>query len=315
MKKSIALFSVLILLVTLLSVGYSCASADMGPKPSVRITFKNVTEPFYATLLSETETTGPATAYLDNGRYEKQYNWYLPNGDADYYSCDSFSDEPFPNAVAEDIWQKFQNIGSEDGFYFLQMWWQIEGDDNVLNWGYFPPDVFKVAFYFPESNIVVVSETCKSYAFDSYFTVDMQHVSATDGTVRPIPQPSYDYLGEILGLLFRIALTILIELCIALLFRIRGGRAVAVIIITNAVTQILLNVFLNLIEYFQGIFLVLFAFIPLELLVFAIEATVYGIALRKQGVPIWKSVLYAFTANFVSAVAGFGFALLFPTTF
>ncbi len=52
------------------------ARADTGPKPSVRITFKNMgDEVCYGTLLSETDSTGPASAW--DGDPDHIYNYNL----------------------------------------------------------------------------------------------------------------------------------------------------------------------------------------------------------------------------------------------
>ena len=64
MKKIISLISVLLIMLSLLCVG---ASADMGPKPSVNVTFPRADGNFYVTLLSKTASTGPYSAdHLDD---------------------------------------------------------------------------------------------------------------------------------------------------------------------------------------------------------------------------------------------------------
>ena len=75
------------------------ARADMGPKPSVHITFENMgDEVCYGTLLSRTESTGPASAW--DGNPEHIY----PGQDME-------------------IWQAFVDYEDVDGYYFLQRSW------------------------------------------------------------------------------------------------------------------------------------------------------------------------------------------------
>lgn len=58
------------------------AKADTGPKPSVTVTIDGVEEGvlYYATLLSEARSTGPATAY------DGEYSRYSP-GEAALWSA------------------------------------------------------------------------------------------------------------------------------------------------------------------------------------------------------------------------------------
>ena len=55
------------------------ASADMGPKPSVRISFENMGDELcYGTLLSEVSSTGPYTVYDGgNAGYGDGLEWEI----------------------------------------------------------------------------------------------------------------------------------------------------------------------------------------------------------------------------------------------
>ena len=63
---------------------------------------------------------------------------------------------------------------------------------------------------------------------------------------------SYDYAGEILALAARIVLTIALELLVAFCFGYRGKRVFALLAVVNVVTQVFLNVFLNVVHYRSG---------------------------------------------------------------
>lgn len=284
------------------------ANADMGPKPSIRITFTNMGDELcYGTILSKSISTGPHSAYAPEEGWDYKA---LGRYDSNYYY-----DENYHNEEVERIWQTFVDYEDVDGFYFLQLWWELDGENNQMNWTYHPPYTFKILLYYPESNTFVTSEIYERYAFDSYYTVNMKNVDIGDGGIQLVPTNSYDYFGEIVGLICRIALTVLIELLIALLFRIKGRKPMLTILIVNLSTQIALNVALNVINYLNGALAYLFAFVLLEIAVVIVEAVAYCIILRKQGVPIWKSLVYAVVANAVTAVAGYYLAIWLPGMF
>ena len=278
------------------------ASADMGPKPSINITFNNLgDETCYATILSLHKSTGPFMAYDSETGYKD-----LGNFDSKYYW-----EENYFNEEAEMSWQVFVDYEDEDGFYFLQLWWKVDSEANTIRWGYYPPYTFKVLLYYPESDTFVSSKIYERYAFDSYYTVNMKIADGAQLTLNK----SYDYASEVVGLLCRIALTILIELLIALIFRMKGRRVMWTIFIVNAITQIVLNVALNLIFYFDGVLMYLLMYVLFEIGVVIIETVAYCILLRKGGVPIWKSILYAIVANAVTAVLGIFLAKWLPGMF
>ncbi len=279
-------------------LGAMPAYADMGPHPNTTITFDGVPQGgVIVTLLSADKYSGP-------------WQWYDPSDPDSKVDMSQFSDAQY----AEYCWQLFANYADKDGYYFLQRWWTLESDGQI-EWGYHPPDNFKILIYFVETQTFAESDVCKTYALNSYFAVDLSDWSQAGGDLPVKVRISYDYFGEIVGLLVRLAATVVIELLLALAFRFKSRKSLVTITVTNVVTQLLLNVGLNLIDYFQGILLVLFLYLPLELLVFLAEAVTYSIVLRKEGVPAWKCFVYSLAANLVSFAAGFGLALLLPWAF
>ena len=302
-NKTLLLFGLIAMFAVCILLQPQTASADMGPKPSINVTLKNLgDEVCFGTILSDDKDWGPWRAY-DPQEGNKELGYF----DRNYYY-----DDDYVNEEAEMSWQAFVDYEDEDGYYFLQVWFKPDGENNKMSWGYWPPYRFKVLLYYPESDSYVTSGIYERYAFDSYFTVD---VNKLDGNGMLTLDKSYDYLSEVVGLLCRIALTILIELLIALLFRIRGRRAMVTILAVNGVTQVGLNVALNLIYYFNGALAYLLAFFLLEILVVVVEMIAYAFLLRRCGVPIWKSLIYAVLANAVTAVAGFFLAEWLPGMF
>lgn len=152
-KKLLTIAMITTLLMTMLST----VSADVGPKPSIHITFRKMEEGevFYDTLLSKTDSTGPESAYERVGNKSMTQDGRLVEWEE-----------------GEPIWESFQNYSDADGYYFLQCWWNCS-ESGKLDWTYRPPDTFKLLLYFPESGAFRVSPSCERYAFDSYYDVDV----------------------------------------------------------------------------------------------------------------------------------------------
>ena len=288
MKRKIFVFLMCFILVMNLPV---TASADIGPKPSVRITFTGIEgETYYGTLLSERRSTGPSTAW---DGYEDYSGWKPENEKV--------------------IWEKFLGYEDADGYYFLQEWWDCS-ESNQLSWTYYPPNPFKILLYFPETDTFYVSDIYERYAFDSYFTVDLSDYDTT-----PIlAEKSYDFTWELISLAARIILTIVLELAIALLFGYREKRALVFLAIVNVITQVTLNVALNIINYVSGSMGFTFAFICMEIVVFAIEAIAYKSLLKRFSTVEQekrRGVSYALVANTASFAIGLWLAHLIPGIF
>lgn len=299
MKKII---STLILCLVLLGMVFPCTvSADMGPKPSVRITFENMSdEVCYGTLISKTESTGPASVW--DGKEENIHS----------------------NDLDLDIWRAFVEYQDADGYYFLQWGW-LCSETKQLNWTYYPPSSFKILLYYPESDTYAVSDIYERYAFDSYFTVDMDGVKIGNVTSDEAGKEailtadkSYDYTWETISLVCRIVITIILEILIAFLFKFGQKKLLLVIAGINVITQVLLNVSLNIINYTKGSRAFVWNYILLEIAVFAVEAFIYSLLFGKYSKTERhkeKSVRYAFVANACSFAAGLFIATIIPGIF
>lgn len=277
------------------------ASADCGPKPSTVVDFTGLNgEACYATLLSKTYSAGPNSSIVDGN----MANAYYQQGDALY-----------------DIFLKFAEYEDADGFFFNQF---IDDctQTHQLIWGYFPPEEFKILLYFPDTDTFLVSpESYKRYAFDSYFTVDvsgndLSAASQEDAEIAAVR--SYDYSSEILSLMARVLLTIAIELAIALLFGFREKKLIQFIAVVNVITQIALNLALNIINFKMGQWAFSFFYILLEFVVTVVELILYSSYLKKYSkgtVSSWKPSVYALTANTASFILGLGLAYWIPGIF
>lgn len=312
------------------------ASADTGPKPSVSVTFENMGDELcYGTLLSKTPSTGPARAWdgTEDGKY-------------------------FFNGADETVWRAFTEFKDEDGFYFLQWFWRAD-ENKALNWRYYPPQTFKILLYYPDratksgaadnsaggatrdsettaaSGAFCVSDVLERYAFHSYYFVDMRNVqSETIGTIAKISATQgYDYSAEILGFFVRFIVTLGVETLLALAFGLRTKRAFLTVLAANGVTQIALNLLLNVRLHFNNLYGVIPLYFFAELFIFAAEAALYCFILgkRKNGGESGSAdenggkaaivyskkrlILYAFTANLISFCIGLPLAILLPAVF
>lgn len=265
------------------------AHADTGPKPSVRINFENMGEEVcYGTLLSKTDSTGPSSAW--DGNPEHIYNYDLDM----------------------DIWQAFVDYEDADGYYFLQEGW-LCSESKELNWTYYPPSSFKILLYYPELDTYTVSGIYERYAFDSYFRVTMDGLE-----IKSVDDKAYDFTWELISLACRVVVTIALELAIALLFVLRQKKLIMTILGVNVVTQIGLNVALNIINYNRGAYMFVFCYVLLEILVFIVEAVAYTVWFRKGSelqISKKRTVSYALIANIVSFIGGMAIAQLVPGIF
>lgn len=289
MKRKLSqLIIVFLCMVMLFPIG---VNADTGPKPSIRIQFKNMGDELcYGTLLSKEESTGPARAW---------------DGEEENINLDF---------VDRDIWEAFVNYEDSDGYYFLQWAWKVN-DTKELAWTYYPPNEFKVLLYYPETNTFISSDVCKRYAFDTYYTVDMDGIEIgsikydenLSGNQRLIMHKSYEFKNEVKALVYRILITVVVEVLIGLLFKFRNKELLYILLI-NVITQIILNVLLNVYTGF-GYY---FVYLSLESLVFVIETIFYCLMFKKKK---GYCVLYALVANIASFVIGLYLANLFPGLF
>ena len=309
--KRIQTVFLLILCAVMTTVGFPVTvRADMGPKPSVRIRFENMGDELcYGTLLSKTKSTGPASAW-DGIEYHAKHN------ENKSYSYAAFDYE---------TWKVFAEYQDEDGYYFLQEGWKVS-ETKKIEWTYYPPQSFKILLYYPETQTFAVSGIYERYAFDTYYTVDMDGVHINEvrceeanGTPEGLEASrSYDYSQELISLAVRIVLTILIEMIIALLFGYRHKKQLLFLAGVNGGTQIVLNVLLNIINYKGGQLAFVLFYVLLEIAVFAIEAGIFYGRLGRMGntsQPKWLAVLYAFIANAASFGVGIMAAQWLPGIF
>ena len=282
MKRIAAIIACLLMLALLPTAAF----ADMGPKPSVRIGIEGLDpdEPCWGTLLSEEASTGPSRAYDgENARV----------GEA-----------------GEDVWRAFVDYEDPDGYYFLQELWPCS-EDGRLWWTYYPPEEFKLLLYFPETGEFASSGKCSAYAFTSWFDARL-----SDGELAL--SKSYDYSGAIVNFAVRCALTVALECAAAyFLFRLRTPGRLKAVAAVNVITQLALNLVVNIIAYLAGSFMIAFRFFLLECLVFAAEGALYDMFFRRAGepVPVKRCWALSLVGNLMSYALGLWLAYAVPGLF
>lgn len=267
------------------------ASADMGPKPSVVLEFSGLEGQRYAAaLLGDTDGYGPWSA-------EAPYAEWM--GD-------------------RAVWEAFRAYEAPEGWYF---WGKFEDctETQRFAWTYYPPQRFYILLYFPDTGEYRCSpQPYERYAFDSVFAVEPGGGwDVQDGAAEWRVRADYDYTGELFSLACRIAATIAVEMGVAWAFGLYGSRCWKIVWRTNIATQVLLNVGLNLLVYYNGYLAFVLLYFWLELLVFGVEGAVYRRLFPRQ-TPAGRRVrpwLYALAANAASAAAGAVLARYLPGLF
>lgn len=241
------------------------------------------------------------------------------------------------------VFDKFHAYEDADGFFFLSFM-QDCSEDDTFAWTYYPPNVFKILIYFPEYDSFLMADgTYERYAFDSYFTVEVTEsglisvLENTEKTTMEAPDEeemmpvsddaeealisvtqSYDFAPELLSLVVRVVATIMVEIVLAILFAYRDRKSLGIIAVTNVFTQVVLNVLLNVVNYRSGYWAFLFNYVWMELLIFALEATVYAKIIGRTNPTTGKKLhpcLYALVANLMSFLVGMWIAKVIPGVF
>lgn len=270
------------LLLMIVSFSTTTKADTAGPIPYAIITIEGIgNEKCYYTLLYETNIS-------------ESYENNIPiQGYAETQS-------------EKEILNAFMNYKDEDGYYFINDFRRIS--EKTVRWEW-PSKRFKILIYVPENRTYIVSNICEDYAYDSYYTISVAEViGEQDSIVNAQAHRSYNYKREGFQLILRVMATLLIEMLLALLFGYKEKRQILVIFVANLVTQVILNIYLNVFTYLQGPWLL--TFIPLlvgEIGVFLLEAVIYSLCLNRVAInkkPMNRAVLnavaYAFLANVIS---------------
>ena len=272
MKK---LLTQLLLSIALLSFFAVPVSADVGPKASLTIEIVNAPMNHYYVALLTKEEFGP-------------YQWISAVNI-------NVADEETKTAS-----EAFVNYQDKDGYKTLSHVQECS-ENNVFSWTYYPPNEFKIAIYNVADGSLKVSDAFKKQAFDAKFIVEY----GPELKVEEVDQTA----SNIGRFLLRALITTVVEVLLGLLFGYREKKQIIVIVVTNLITQILLNLFMAIADVSMGGYAWLILFPIGEGIVWLIELIVYLIAIKKK--PKWLIPIYTTLANGLTFVAGVIWGLIY----
>ena len=269
---SLILFTILFSLISPVKV----VNADMGPKPASYITIKGI-EGDYVACFAAQNAFGPNI----------DYEMWLE------YQDESWTQEYNPIMEYKD----------EEGFKWIERYYTCR-DESKISFTYYCPDIYKIVIY-QNDELYMATEALEMYAYATYYEIDFS--TGTINTPKDIKVTNtYDYLGETLGLLFRIVATLAIEIGVFYLFRLYTKRNLNVVLIINLITQIFLNVAVNVINYTSGILSAILLLFLIEFIILIVEFIAYQILLKDKN--RFLIILYPIIANLLSF--GLGFVIL-----
>lgn len=278
MKKSFAILFIIIA-ITLCFPMY--ASADMGPKPKIKIIISNPPKgEYYLDLLVD---------YSSENAY---HNHVEPQNNPERIKI--------LESYREGNWRPALLTGTSS-----PLWGKLtgtpDGDKMVHDFGYMGvPDRYKIAILTDDNRITVSQEITRS-TFDSTIYYDFKTNSITQ---KPVA------VSFLLQFLFTCVCTLLIEGVILLLFGFNIKQNWKPFLIINIITQIFLNLILSTVMLSTGLLLAFILYIPLELIILIVEILCFAKFLKQHSKA--RRVVFAVTANIVSSLIGF---IIIPTTF
>ncbi len=268
--------------------------ADMGPKPTLTIVVKHPPEEEY---------------YLDLLLPEKGDFDNLQERRSDYdaaklellHSCENEGWYPALAGGSVSVPLFGDLIGERDGASMRHVFSYLG-----------VPDRFRVAIVTPD-NRIIVSEEIRTHAFYAVVSCDYAVADlAAEEQAPEYPDPSFadyhpqwwlDYLRQFASTCLP---TLVIECLLLLAFRFSLRRNAVLFFGVNIGTQILLTALTGTVFLLDGLHAALWSILVGEAVVFLLESFVYARWL--QGYTARRRIVYALTANAVSALAGF-FAL------
>lgn len=292
---------ILVLLLSLMfSVNFTQVHADIGPKPSLKVTIIGMEDtPYTFELLSEDVQSN----YVDPEDYINEYSHYLQDDYPDAllsFTCrdglSAYSVYGYPNPGV----MRTQNT--------------VNTQEYQMN--YYPPREFKVLIYL-EDGTAIISDLVSRIYFDSHMTWDVSSIDTSassegfgviEGNVHIGPYAEvteWDKLDAtaIPRMLIRILITLSIEIGILFLFKYRKRKSYGIVALTNAATQILLTYLVARTALFSGYFSAVLLLLFLEAFIFILEGVIYGNLLHEHGVK--RALLYTFIANATTLIVGF----------
>lgn len=286
-KKFLLFVFITLPIIFILSIG---VNADTGPKPSVTINIENNIEGTYLTLLSLKSSTGP----------------YYNKKDLDDYNEDDYSE----------IDIKFANYVDKDNFYYLFTYSDISKGN--YRWGYYPPSTFKILVYDSINDKFITDDVIYTKQdFNDYYTLTFEGDSFTS-TYNFSTEKEVSIAPYVWDFFVRLAICLIIEIVVALIFKFFKWQLL-IVIITNILTQVILNLVLFFYTRSYGINnFAYWLYALLEVGIVGIEFFIYYLFLNKfahkysgEKKSVVRILNYSIIANLSSLLIGYGILLLF----
>ncbi len=289
-------YTILFLILGLLSLTIENVSADVGPKPTVTITVIGMDENDSFEVLAKDSCTG----------FEPSEEDLLDI----YYYKDEFPTELYD--YNSDGYCSFELLGDPNGMR------QISSNENEQEFTlyYYPPTTFKLAIV-TEEGYIITSKAITRTRFDSNVVWDLSDVTL-DKDMEDVGTISGDIcIGEyddcldqkfsigfdtVLSTVIRVIITLVVELGILFLFQYKLKKQYKIAAITNLCTQIVLNIVVIYLSYKIGLLGALLALLLGEIFVVLAESIVYVKYLDEHSK--LRAFMYALVANGVTIYIG-----------
>ncbi|MBO6166369.1 MAG: hypothetical protein J6O17_08400 [Eubacterium sp.] len=266
--------TILLLLLTMMviSIFPTQVHADMGPKPSIKLTVVNAPEDYYIALLAdEFERDMPESELQIDSVTEDSVREYLKNF---YYNGWYFFESP----VGRNVYKK-----------------NVEG---VYLFDYMVPNPFRVIIISTDGTITI-SKEIHIEEYNSEVTYDFSADTLTE------KNKGKGYGKRIFWIIVCYILTLIFEYIILKIFRYpKNKRNLICFFVTNTITQIALNTF---VAVFWNAGLAMFIVsIWIEIFIIAIEAIVYAfnlVDMYDDRHPA-RGIAYSIAANLFSIFMG-----------
>lgn len=257
-------------------------SADMGPKPKLKIIVKNAPkEGYYLDLLVD-YTSENNYIWLDEDQYDSEKLKVLRN-------------------YRDGKWRAAKVTGTSAPLVG-QLIGKSNGKDMIHDFSYVGvPERFKIIIATSE-NKIITSDVIENDAFNAVVYYDYATNKITE---RPL------IFNYIIPFLFTCISTLIIESMILFLFRFSLSENYKAFLIINIATQLFLNGALAFAMYINGMSGALIIYIPAEVCIFITETILFLKYFRPQKRK--RIIAYTLTANTLSFLSGVVFMILQAT--
>lgn len=293
MKKRKILIFLTFIIALLLIVNVTTVKADTGPKPTIEIKITNLKQSNYIVGYG-----------IYNKTYYGPHQVFIPGHEE--FGETSFGDK-------SELTVLYNNVKLPEGWNLIDISSSYNNKTElIIKSGYYWPSHFILIIYDSVNNNYYLSKETTTYAFNSYFSFDMNKYTDDDIALKKAItlEKTYNYWKEILKFFVRLIISLAIEIGLAFIFKFTK-KSLLIIALTNIGTQIGLNLFLNITTYLNGkspYFVPLY--ILIELIIVIIESIIFKLMCKRGEEQSNKFVIiYTILANILSF--GLGMILWF----